>query len=61
MVNISNINGISVIRLLRRNEFNNKIIAISNDINTRIDNTLYDGILIKPFSETDIFEKLKLI
>ena len=44
-----------------RNEFNNKIFALSNDINTNIDNSLYDGILIKPFSENDIFEKLKLI
>jgi signal transduction histidine kinase/CheY-like chemotaxis protein len=60
-INMVNINGISVIKLLRKNEFNNKIIALSNDINIRIDNTLYDGILIKPFSENDIFEKLKLI
>jgi signal transduction histidine kinase len=60
-INMVNISGISVIKLLRRNEFNNKIIVLSNDINTRIDNTLYDGILIKPFSENDIFEKLKMI
>jgi len=60
-INMVNISGMSIIKLLRRNEFNNKICALSNDINTNIDNSLYDGILIKPFSENDIFEKLKLI
>ena len=60
-INMVNISGMSIIKLLRRNEFNNKICALSNDIHTNIDNYLYDGILIKPFSENDIFEKLKLI
>lgn len=60
-INMVNISGMSIIKLLRRNEFNNKIFALSNDTNTKFDNSLYDGILIKPFSENDIFEKLKMI
>jgi signal transduction histidine kinase/CheY-like chemotaxis protein len=60
-INMITINGISIIRLLRKNEYNNKIIAITSDINIQIDNTLYDGLLLKPYNENDILDKLKIL
>ena len=60
-INMININGISIIRLLRKSEYNNKIIAITHNNNIQIDNSLYDGLLIKPYSENDILDKLKLL
>ena len=60
-INMININGISIIRLLRKNEYNNKIIAITNDNNMQLDKSLYDGLILKPYSENDILDKLKNI
>ena len=66
---ISDINGITLVQLLRKQYFNKKIIGTSSDINYNINNTLlyenekifrlFDDIIIKPFDENDILDKLK--
>ncbi len=60
---ISDINGITLVKLLRKQYFNKKIIGTSSDINDKfIDakvNDLFDSIIIKPFDENDILDKLK--
>lgn len=60
-INSDNINGMTFAKLIRRNSFNNKIIAITYNLDGSLDKSLFDGILIKPFSENDIIDKLKLI
>jgi len=63
---ISDINGITLVKLLRKQYFNKKIIAMSTDISLKNKNDnnnklfeLFDDIIIKPFDENDILEKIK--
>ncbi len=62
-IHISGINGVTLVKLLRKQYFNKKIIGTSSDININyLDpkiNELFDSIIIKPFDENDILDKLK--
>jgi response regulator of citrate/malate metabolism len=62
-IHISGINGVTLVKLLRKQYFNKKIIGTSSDINIKyLDpkiNELFDSIIIKPFDENIILDKLK--
>jgi signal transduction histidine kinase/CheY-like chemotaxis protein len=60
-INGEHINGMTLARVIRRNGFNNKIIPMIYNLDESLDKSLFDGILIKPFGEQDIIDKLKLI
>jgi len=58
---IHNINELDFIKIIRRKSYNGKIIIMTSDLNIKIDKILFDDILIKPFNENDILEKIKNI
>ena len=60
-IDIVNINEINIIKILRRKGYNGKIIVMTSDISIKIDKILFDDILLKPFCENDILDKIKNI
>jgi signal transduction histidine kinase len=58
---INDINDINIIKILRRKKYSGKIIIMTQNVNIKLDLILFDGILIKPFSETDVLDKIKLL
>lgn len=60
-IDIINITEINIIRIIRRKGYNGKIILMTSDINIKIDKVLFDDILLKPFCENDILNKIKNI
>ena len=60
-IDIHNINDLDFIKILRRKSYNGKIIIMTSDLTIKIDKILFDDILIKPFNENDILEKIKNI
>ena len=58
---ISDINELDFIKIIRRKSYNGKIIIMTSDLSIKINKILFDDILIKPFNENDILEKIKNI
>jgi signal transduction histidine kinase len=61
IIDINDINDMNIIKILRRKKYNGKIIVMTQNINIKLDPIFYDGILIKPFNENDVLDKIKLI
>jgi signal transduction histidine kinase len=60
-IDINDITDINLIKILRRKNYSGKIILMTQNINIKLDQILFDGILIKPFSENDVLNKIKLL
>lgn len=58
---ILNINELDFIKIIRRKSYNGKIIIMTSNLSIKINKILFDDILIKPFNENDILEKIKNI
>lgn len=58
---ILDINELDFIKIIRRKSYNGKIIIMTSDLSIKINKILFDDILIKPFNENDILEKIKNI
>jgi len=58
---MDDINDINLIKIFRRKKYSGKIIIMTQNINIKLDLILFDGILIKPFSENDVLDKIKLL